>query len=205
MSLANISKSMEIVGGAARGRRGWRACVALGCVLVTAAVVAVASTPGIAEAASAPSAQLSFSPATISTGSQPDMTFISQNVPSGSLLYLQESSDGGHQWKTVDKTTDTQGTANIAALSEGVYEFRIVITDDGTALAASAPAALTVTGPGGAMPAPPPAPTAAPTQPTATAPSPAPSRSGIPWLHIIVKPIWDAIIAAIVTWIISLF
>jgi hypothetical protein len=198
MTSANISK-----GGAARGRRRWRACATLGCVLVTATAVAVTSTPEMAEAASAPRAELAFSPAMISAGSRPGMTFISQGAPSGSVLYLQESPDGGRRWKTVDKTTATQGTANLAALPEGIYEFRLVVTDNGSALAASSPATLTVTGAGGAMPTPVPGPTGAPTRPTTT-PSPAPSRSGIPWLDIIVKPIWDAIIASIVAWAFSL-
>lgn len=192
---------MKTVKTRTKSRPGWRARTALGCALVAVTAVVI-TTPGIAGAATAPSAQLSFSPGMISAGSRPEMTFMSQNVPSGSLLYLQESSDGGRQWKTVDKTTDTQGTANIAALPEGAYEFRIVITDNGITLVASAPATLMVTGPGGAMPTP--ASAAAPTQ-AAAAQSRARSGSGIPWLDIIVKPVWDAIIAAIVTWIISLF
>jgi hypothetical protein len=185
MSLTNINKDTEILGGATRGRRGWRTCAALCCVLMAA--TAVTSTPGTAEAATAPSAQLSFSPAAIKAGSQPEMTFMSQNVPSGSLLYLQESPDRGQQWQTVDKTTATQGTAKLAALPKGVYQFRIVIAENGTALAESGTATLTVTGSGGATPA------------------LARSGSHIPWLDIIVKPVWDAIIAAIVTWVISLF
>ena len=186
MSLTNINQDLEIRGGAARDRRSWCTCVALWCVLVAAAT-AVTSTPGTAEAATAPSAQLSFSPAAIKVGSQPEMTFMSQNVPSGSLLYLQESSDRGQQWKTVDKTTATQGTAKLAALPKGVYQFRIVIAESGTALAESGTTTLTVTGSGGA------------------APALARSGSHIPWLDIIVKPVWDAIIAAIVSWVIWLF
>jgi hypothetical protein len=185
MSLTNINQDMKILGGVARGRRSWRTCAALCCVLVAAAT-AVISTPGTAEAATAPSAQLSFSPAAIKVGSPPEMTFMSQNVPSGSLLYLQESSDRGQQWLTVDKTIATQGTAKLAPLPKGVYQFRIVIAESGTALAESGTATLTVTGSGGA--------------------TPASVRSGshIPWLDIIVKPVWDAIIAIIVSWVISL-
>jgi hypothetical protein len=129
------------------------------------------------------------------------MTFLSQNVVSGSLLYLEESSDGGQQWKTVDKTSDTQGTANLAALSEGVYEFRIVITDNSTPVGASAPATLTVTDPGGAQPTPP-TPAASATAPTS---SPTAAPSGVPWLQTIVKPVWDAIVATIIGIILSLF
>jgi hypothetical protein len=189
-------------GHVARGRQRRQALGALGGGLVTATVIAV-SMPGIARAATPPGAQLSFSPATIRGGTQPNMTFISQNVPAGSLLYLQESSDGGRQWKTVDKTTNTQGTANIAVLPAGEYEFRVAVTGNGSTLGVSAPAPLTVTGPGGTAHT---APTAAPAQsPAATAvPPPAPSGSGIPWLDIIVKPFWEAVVGGIVAWVISL-
>jgi hypothetical protein len=212
MSLTNLSKATETGGGAVRGRRSRRARAGYGCVLaaatMAATMAAVACVSGVANAATTPAAQLSFSPATISTGSQPDMTFMSQNVPSGALLYLQESSDGGQHWKTVDKTTSTQGTAEIAALPEDVYWFRILIADDGTELATSAPATLTVTGSNGATPTltPVSAPVSAPAQAPATAaPAPAPSGSGISWLEIIVKPVWDAIVATVIGWIFSLF
>jgi hypothetical protein len=199
MSATNISRGMEITAGASQGRPRRPVRAALGCALVTATAVTVIGASGVAGAATTPAAQLSFSPATIAAHSHPDMTFMSQNVPSGSLLYLQESSDGGRQWRTVGKTAHTQGTANLAALSEGVFEFRITIADNGTELATSAPATLTVTGPGGATPAPVPQAPAAP-----TTPSPAPSGSGIPWLDTIAKPIWDSIIATIIAWIFSL-
>jgi hypothetical protein len=197
MSATNISRGMEITAGAAQGRPSRPVRAALGCALVTAIAATVVGASGVADAAAAPTAQLSFSPTTIAARSQPDMTFMSQNVPSGSLLYLQESSDGGRQWRTVGKTAHTQGSANIAALPEGVYEFRIAIADNGTELGTSAPATLTVTGPGGAMPTP-----EAPATPTA--PSPAPSGSGIPWLDTVAKPVWDSIIASIIAWIFSL-
>jgi hypothetical protein len=181
MNTTNISRDMKSTASAGRGRRGWCARIALGCGLVAAAVVTVAGVSGAANAATAPTAQLSFSPAKVSVGTQPDMKFASQNVPSGSVLYLQESPDGGRQWTTVAKTTDTQGTAKIAAPSQGVYEFRIIVADDGTELAVSAPATLTVTAPA------------------------APSGPGIPWLKIIVEPVWDAIVTTVIGLIIALF
>lgn len=177
-------------------RGGRRASAMLGGALVVATVIGV-GVSGTAQAAVAPTADLSFSSTTVSAGSQPQMTFLSHGVPSGALLYLEESSDGGQQWKTVDKTTDTQGTADLAAISEGVYQFKILITDNNTVIGASAPATLTVTGPGDAQP----------TAPASAAPGPAaaPSGSGVSWLQIIVKPIWDAIvdllIGAILSWL----
>jgi hypothetical protein len=183
MSYPNISN------GTGAARRRW---ALLGSTLAVAAIGL--SVAGPAHAAAAPTAQLSFSAAKVSTGAQAQLTFISENAPSGALLYLEESSDGGQRWKTVDKTTATQGTARLAALPEGVYEFKIIIADNNTALGASAPARLTVTGPGGA-------PGTAPA-PSATA---APSGSGVPWLDIIVKPLWDALAGALVAFIFSLF
>ena len=176
MSPTNIGKDMERT-VAARGRWGRRARVALAGMLgaaTAATAVTVVGVSGVANAATLPTVQLSFSPATISTGTQPELKFASQGAPSGSILYLQDSADGGLQWKTVAKTTATQGTAKIAALSQGAWEARLIVTDDGKNLAVSKPATLTVTA-----------------APAATA---APSGSGIPWLEIIVKPIWDAIV-----------
>ncbi len=95
-----------------------RACVLWGGTLIAATAICLSVT-GTAHAAAAPTANLSFSSATISAGTQPQMTFLSSNVPSGSVLYLEESADGGRQWKTVDKTTDTQGTSLLGALSGG--------------------------------------------------------------------------------------
>jgi hypothetical protein len=158
------------------------------CGTLAAATVISLGIAGTAQAAVAPTADLSFSPTTISAGTHPQMTFLSHNVPSGTLFYLEESSDGGQQWKTVNKTTDTQGTADLATISEGVYQFKIVITDNNTVIGASAPATLTVTGPGDAQPTVPASATTAPV------PSAAPSGSGVPWLQAIVKPIWNAIV-----------
>ena len=105
---------------------------------VAAAAVTVVGVSGAANAAMAPTVELSFSPAKISAGTQPDITFVSQDVPSGPVLYLQESLSGSGQWAPAAKTTDTQSTANIAALSQGVYGFEIIV-DNGTKLAVSAP------------------------------------------------------------------
>lgn len=191
MSQTNITKDAESTASVSRSGRSWRARVALGCALVATAGVTAIGGAGVASASTGPTARLSFSPATISAGTQPDMKFTSQDVPSGSLLFLQESKVGGQKWTTVAKTTDTEGTATIGAPSQGVYKFRIIVADQGTQLAVSAPATLTVTAAGGA-PAP---------APTATA---APSGSGVSWLKIIVKPVWEAIAWTALAWIFGL-
>lgn len=170
-----------------------------------AAVIAIGLSSTVqAHASTRPTAELSFAHPTVSAGVQPQLTFISSNVPSGAILYLEESTDGGQHWKAVSKTTDTQGAANLKALPAGVYEYEIVIADtSNTELGASAPAKLTVTGPGGAQPTP--APTPAPAIPPAPAPPPnaTASGSGTPWLQIIVQPIWDAIVSTIIGIILS--
>jgi hypothetical protein len=179
-----------------------RACVLWGGTLIAATAICLSVT-GTAHAAAAPTANLSFSSATISAGTQPQMTFLSSNVPSGSVLYLEESADGGRQWKTVDKTTDTQGTSLLGALSEGIYEFRIVITDNNATIGASAPATVTVTGAGGQPP------TTVTSAASAPAPAPsqtaAPSGSGVPWLTMVVKGIWHVAIETLIAIIMSFF
>jgi hypothetical protein len=178
--------------------RGRRTSAVLGGTLAVASVIAV-SVAGTAQAAT-PTVQLSFSQTPISGGTAPQMTFLSQNIPPDALLYLQESTDGGQQWKTIDKTTDTQATAKIAALPEGNYEFKILVAADNTVLASSAPALLTVTGADGALPTPVATPTQAPTTPAT-----APSSSGVPWLNTVVKDIWKITEDVILAWILSLF
>jgi hypothetical protein len=192
MIRTNISKDVASAVSSARGSRGWRARITLGCALVAAAAVTVVGVPGAADAATATTVQLSFSSDKISVGTRPDLTFLSQDVPSGSILYLQESLRSSGHWTSMAKTTNTQGTTNIAALSQGVYEFRIIVADNGTQLAVSAPATLTVISAGGT-----PTPAA-----IATA---APSGSGIPWMKIIVEPVWNAIVRIVIDWILSLF
>jgi hypothetical protein len=193
MSYSNTSKR---TGG------GHRACAMLGGTLVVTIAIGL-TVAGTAQAATAPTADLSFASTTVSAGTQPQMTFLSQNVPSGAVLYLEESSDGGQHWKTVDKTTDTQGTTDLAAVSEGVYQYEIVIMDNNAQIGASAPATLTVTGAGGAQPTPPASvPTAPAPAPTPT-PSAAQSHSSVPWLQMIVKPIWHAIVDFLIGIILS--
>jgi hypothetical protein len=194
MDYQNIGKGIG-------GRR--RACALSGGTLIAATAICLGVT-GTAHASAAPTASLSFSPTTIIAGTQPQMTFLSSNVPSGSVLYLEESADGGRQWKTVDKTTSTQGTSLLSALSsEGVYEFRIVITDNNATIGESVPATVTVTGADGQQP------TAAAPAASAPAPAPtpaaAPSSSGVPWLTMVVKGIWNVAIATLIAIIMSFF
>jgi hypothetical protein len=142
---------------------------------------------------------VTFSPSTISAGAQPDLTFTSQGAPSNALFILQESTDSGAQWKNVERTSNAAGSSDLAAASEGVYEYRVLMTQDSALLAVSAPAVLTVTGPGGATPAASPDPSS-----TAATPTSAPSSSGLPWMDFIVRPIWDAVVGVIIDWFLSL-
>ena len=183
------------------GRRSRVACFSVAGAVVTAGVVLLS---GTALAAETPGTQMTFNPSTISAGTQPELTFTSQGAPSGAQFILQESTDSGAQWKSVERTSNAAGSSYLPAASAGVYEYRVLMTQGSTVLAASAPTVLVVTSSSGATPAPAPSPT--PTAaPAATAtPTSAPPSSGLPWMEFIVKPIWDAIVGAIVGWILSL-
>lgn len=174
---------------------------AISAGLVMAVMTAgVALLGGNAHAAVPPSTQVTFSPSTITAGSRPDLTFTSQDAPPGALFILQESADGGVHWKSVERTNNAAGSSYLAAASAGVFEYRVLMTRGSTVLATSAPATLTVTDPGSAAPSP--APTAAVT--AAAPPASAPSSAGLPWMEFIVKPVWDAIVGAIIGWVLSL-
>lgn len=175
---------------------------AIGLVAAIAGVVLVG---GTAHAAQTPSTQMTFSPARISAGTQPDLTFTSLDAPSGALFILQESTDNGTQWKSVERTNATAGSSYLPAASAGTYEYRVLMMQGSTVLAASAPTTLTVTASGGTVPTPAPSPTPTAASAAVAAPASAPPSSGLPWMEFIVKPMWDAIIDAIIGWIFSLF
>jgi hypothetical protein len=199
MSTQHRSKERTVSGTKSLG--AWRsgAVTATAAVLTAATIIAVS---GTAHATTAPTAELSFSPSTISAGTQPQLTFLSSNAPSGALFVLQESTDGGAHWKNVERTNNSAGTSDLPAEPEGSYSFRILIVEGNTVVAASQPTTLTVTGPDGVMPSP--TPTMSVTAP-APSPSTAPPTSESPWMKFIVKPIWDAIVDVIIGWILSLF
>jgi hypothetical protein len=68
-------------------------------------------------------------------------------VSSGSpILYLQRGSATGQDWQNVARTGDESGTAKIPADPAGSFQYRMVAVDDGTVIATSADASLTVTG-----------------------------------------------------------
>jgi hypothetical protein len=199
----NTSQERPFSGRQSLGaRRSGAVTASAATVLAAAAFFVVGS--GTAHAATAPTAQLSLSPSTITAGTQPQLTFLSSNAPSGALFVLQESTDGGAQWNDEERTNQSAGTSDLAAEPEGIYDFRIVITDGNTVVATSAPATLTVTGADGATPPPAPAATVTPPAPTST-PITAPSTSETPWMKFIVEPIWHAIIDVIIGWILALF
>jgi hypothetical protein len=191
----------------ASGSRRARRAAALAAVPMAASIV-LAGLSGTAQAAQGPTVTVSFTPATVSAGTQPQLTYVTTNPPSGSVLYLQVSDNGGQSWQNVARSNTTSGTTNVPADPEGIYEYRMFLSDNGTTLAVSQPATLTVTGPGGAMPTPAAtAPTAsAPPTPSASAAPSAPSNSGgIPWLHDIVHDVWDVIwdiiLGAVLSWL----
>lgn len=194
MSPITTSRGIHGERGSRRARPSRAVRVGVAGAVVMAGVVLGSGTAH----AAAPSTQVTFSPSTISAGAQPDLTFTSQGAPANALFILQESADGGAQWKNVERTNNAAGSSYLAAASEGVYEYRVLMTEGSTVLAISAPAVLTVTGAGGAAPSP------SPTATAAAAPASAPPSTGLPWMDFIVKPIWDAIVGVIIGWFLAL-
>jgi hypothetical protein len=166
-----------------RNHSGRRVRQAVAVTAGAAAVAGVLLAGGAAHAAGQPTVKLAFSPAKISAGSQPELSFSSQNAPSGVLFILQDTSKGGTQWKSVERTNATSGSAYLPPASAGVLDYRILMTEGTEVLAVSPTAVLTVT----------------------ATPATAPSSTGIHWMTILGKPIWDAIIGTGIAWIFSLF
>ncbi len=120
-------------------------------VLASAAIVTFAA-PGTAYAAAdaGPSAALSFAAASVSSGTQPAVTFVTAGLPAGSIIYLQRESGAGQTWQSIGRATADAGTVQLPAEPAGSYWYRILVARGGTTIVTSAPASLTVTGAQGA-------------------------------------------------------
>jgi len=169
--------------------------------LAIGAVAGLATVPVGARAADAstpPSASIAFSSDVITSGTQPELTFITAGVPSGSVRYLQEIG-AGLPWHSIGRINATTGTVRAPSDSVGQYEYRLLVASpNGTPIVTSAPAALTVSSTGGAIPA-----TSTPTA-TASASSCTAcqvANDALPWLALIVDPstVWDAITSVLAT------
>lgn len=167
--------------------------------LAAAALAGLLAVPGSAQAAGAgtgATASMTFQSATVTAGTQPQVTFITSGAPAGAVVYLQEEG-AGQPWHSIGRIRAISGTVRAPADQAGSYQYRIVVASGGagTAIATSPPAALTVTGAGGGAPAAP------------ATPAPSASAAGVgctvckiannvlPWLALVVDPssLWETI------------
>jgi hypothetical protein len=115
---------------------------------LVSAVIVLSAVPGAAQAAtaSAPSASLAFAAARVSSGTRPVLTFITSDIPAGSVVYVQMTAGTGHSWQDVGRIRLGSGAVRLPADPAGRYEYRILVTQGGASIATSAPASLAVSG-----------------------------------------------------------
>jgi hypothetical protein len=177
------------------GACGIAACVA--AAALTALVAIPAGAPA-ADASTFATASIAVKSDVITAGTQPEITFITNGAPAGAVVYLQEEG-AGLAWHSIGRIKESTGTVLAPADGAGSFEYRVVVASaTGTPVATSAPTALTVTGPGGAVPAAP-----APT-PTATAGGCTACtvvNHALPWLALVVDPttVWSVITSVLST------
>ena len=164
----------------------------------TAGLLAVPGTAGAAVTGTGATASLTFQAATVAAGAQPQLTFITAGAPAGAVVYVQQEG-AGEPWHSIGRIQALSGTVDVPADQAGSYQYRLeVASGAGAAIVTSAPAALTVTGPGG-------------TSPALVTPAPAPSADGctacavandaLPLLALIIGPttVWDTITTVLST------
>lgn len=171
-------------------------------VLTAAAVAGLLAVPGTARAADAvtgATASITFQSATVTAGTQPQITLITSGTPAGAIVYLQEEG-AGQPWHSIGRIRALSGTVDIPAEDAGSYEYLIAVeSGTGTVIATSAPAALTVTSADGAVPSagttPPPAGGGGTCTPCGIA------THALPWLALVVDPstVWDTITSVLTT------
>jgi hypothetical protein len=113
-----------------------------------ATCVALAAASGSARAATIdhPSATMTFASPSVAAGTSPVLTFLTAGTPTGSVVYLERTAAAGQAWQPVARVSAASGTVRAPADPAGTWEYRILVTDGGREVAASAPEALTVTG-----------------------------------------------------------
>jgi hypothetical protein len=116
--------------------------------VLTVAVTVLLAAPAAAQAAttSGPSASLSLAAASISAGTRPLVTFITTDVPAGSVIYLQRAIGSSGKWQNVGRLTAYSGTVRAPADPAGSFRYRILIADGGSTQATSTASDLSVTG-----------------------------------------------------------
>jgi hypothetical protein len=168
-------------------RRSRRSVLARLAVVPLAASIAMIAAAGSAQAAT-PSPSLSIQSASISAGTQPVITYITDGVPSGATIYLQRASGSSQNWQDVGRIQAGSGTVKAPADPAGQWRYRIMIAQGNTAVATSAASTLTVTGSADAVGG-----NGAPAHSSCTACKVA--KAALPWLEQIVAPIAVPVIA----------
>lgn len=69
--------------------------------------------------------------AKITAGTKPQFTYISSNLPSGSVQHVQRQFGSAHVWKNLTQVQGSNGTVTTARLAMGKYHFRIHVTRNG--------------------------------------------------------------------------
>jgi hypothetical protein len=147
---------------------------------LAAAAVLTLTASGAAQAATAarPSASLSLAAASIHSGTGPELTYMTADLPAGSVIYLQRGASTGQAWQNVGRLTAAAGTVRAPADAAGHYAYRILVSQAGRAVAISNRGNLTVTG----------------TQASAGCAACKALKSAIPWLAPLVEPIIQNVI-----------
>ncbi|HEY1820584.1 MAG TPA: hypothetical protein VGG83_11715 [Trebonia sp.] len=117
--------------------------LAAGAGVALVASVALASSTGVAHA-SVPSASVSLSVSTVTAGTDPALRYNVSDVPSGSAIYLEQSTNGGQAWKRVKHLATSHGAVHLQPSTAGTYNYKIVVQQGGTVVFSSGPTTLTV-------------------------------------------------------------
>jgi hypothetical protein len=89
----------------------------------------------------APTVSFSFTQPTVNSGTQPTLTYSSGNLPAGSEIILQLAYGTPTEWDSAKTLSGSGGTATLAALPAGVYQFRLT-AERGVTVAAISPARI---------------------------------------------------------------
>jgi hypothetical protein len=117
--------------------------LAAGAGTALVACVALAGSAGIAHA-SGPSASVSLSASSVTVGTDPAVNYNVSGAPSGSVIYLEQSTNGGQNWQPVRRLPASRGSVDLRPAAAGTYNYQIIVQQGGTVVLASAPTTLTV-------------------------------------------------------------
>lgn len=117
--------------------------LAAGAGVTLVACVALASSTGVAHA-SGPSASVSLSASRVTAGTDPALRYNVRDVPSGSAIYLERSTNGTKKWQRVKRLTSSSGVVHLQPSTAGTYTYDVVVEQGGTVVFSSGPTTLMV-------------------------------------------------------------